>query len=127
MELFLFILIINSNTIDYKVLPSYARYFDVAIIPFSPGQIAKTTSPLKLFEYFALKKPVVVTSEMVECVAFQEVYSANTAFLFAEKIKEAYSQGKSVEYTNRLYKLALENSWEKRASALDSVIQKKSS
>lgn len=115
------------GTIDYKVLPSYARYFDVAIIPFSPGQIAKTTSPLKLFEYFALKKPVVVTSEMVECVAFQEVYSANTAFLFAEKIKEAYSQGKSVEYTNRLYKLALENSWEKRASALDSVIQKKSS
>ncbi|MDP1086539.1 hypothetical protein Q6245_29680, partial [Klebsiella pneumoniae] len=46
--------VLYMGSIDYKVLPAYARMFDVCFIPFKPGEIARTTSPLKLFEYFAL-------------------------------------------------------------------------
>ena len=73
--------VLYLGTVDYKILPAYARQFDICFIPFAPGEIARTTSPLKLFEYFALEKPVVVTSEMLECVAFKEVFSGDSARL----------------------------------------------
>ncbi|KAA3437582.1 methyltransferase domain-containing protein [Rufibacter hautae] len=110
------------GTIDYKTLPHYAKYFDVAIIPFSPGQIAKTTSPLKLFEYFALQKPVVVTSEMQECVAFKEVLSGDSAENFIRQINNAYLLSKDQQFKKDLLARALENSWKMRAKALSKRI-----
>jgi glycosyltransferase involved in cell wall biosynthesis len=45
----------------YSDIPSYITRFDVCMIPFKRGSIARTTNPVKLFEYFALGKPVVST------------------------------------------------------------------
>lgn len=111
------------GTVDYKVLPTYASSFHVAIIPFTPGPIAQTTSPLKLFEYFALKKPVVVTNDMVECVAFKEVFSGGNAKEFAKKIQEAYGICQDTNFKNRLKEIALENTWDKRAEALHTFME----
>lgn len=38
---------------QYQLLPAYASRFNAALIPFESGEIARSTSPLKLFEYFA--------------------------------------------------------------------------
>ena len=46
--------VLYLGPVGYGVLPAYARQFDVCFIPFARGEIAHTTSPLKLFEYFAL-------------------------------------------------------------------------
>lgn len=113
--------------VDYKILPLYAIHFHVSIIPFAPGPIAQTTSPLKLFEYFALKKPVVVTKDLTECVAFKEVLSASNAKEFAEKIQEAYRQKDDRIFTDRLREIALENTWDKRAASLDHFIKSRAS
>jgi hypothetical protein len=110
------------GSVDYKVLPIYAASFHVAIIPFTPGPIAESTSPLKLFEYFALRKPVVVTADMIECIAFKEVFSASNAKEFAEKIQEAYRLGKDDKFTKRLKEIALENTWDKRAQTMNNMI-----
>jgi len=103
--------------IEYIDLPHYARHFTIGIIPFSPGDIAKSTSPLKLYEYFALRKPVVVTSDMEECVAYPEVFQGHDAESFCEKINLAITLSTDQDYLTRVETLALENTWQKRADA----------
>jgi GT2 family glycosyltransferase len=109
--------------VGYSVLPFYAMHFDVAIIPFHLGRIAKTTSPLKLFEYFALGKPTVVTSDMAECLRFPEVFHAADGTSFGEAIAKALEAGKDRDYVQRLLRRADENTWDRRAEVLRSAIQ----
>ncbi len=47
--------------IPYEEVPSVIAACRVCWIPFSPGRIVERTNPIKLFEYFALGKPVVST------------------------------------------------------------------
>lgn len=107
--------------VDYRVLPAYARQFDVCFIPFEPGDIARTTSPLKLFEYFALERPVVVTSEMTECVAHPEVFSGRDAEELSSAIDKAISVKSDPVFSARLAQLADENDWDCRARTLETV------
>jgi glycosyltransferase involved in cell wall biosynthesis len=46
---------------EYEAMPSYIGAFDVCLIPFLTGKVSQTTNPVKVFEYFALGKPVVST------------------------------------------------------------------
>ena len=70
---------------DYVSLPGYLSTFDVATIPFRINSITLSTSPLKLFEYFAAGKPV-VTTPMPECEAFGKVAIARDAREFTEAL-----------------------------------------
>jgi len=115
--------VIYIGPVDYKVLPGHARLFDVCLIPFRPGEIARTTSPLKLFEYFALEKPVVVTSEMVECVAYPEVFRGATATGLSEALDAALASGQSPASRERLRILADENDWDKRVETLARAVE----
>jgi glycosyltransferase involved in cell wall biosynthesis len=109
------------GVVEYNVLPAYGRQFDVCIIPFAPGEIARTTSPLKLFEYFALEKPVVVTSEMVECVAFKEVFSGDSVNAISQAIDKALTVKADPELKTRLAQLADENSWDERVRNMEQL------
>lgn len=112
-----------AGTVDYKVLPAYAKEFDVCFIPFKPGEIAKTTSPLKLFEYFALQKPVVVTSDMLECTAFAEVLHADTVEGLSEKIDIGLTLTHNEDFKKRMLELANENSWDARVKGMEVIFQ----
>lgn len=116
--------VIYLGPIDYKVLPAHAQLFDVCLIPFRPGEIARTTSPLKLFEYFALEKPVVVTSEMVECVAYPEVFRGATAEGLSEALDAALVARKSAGSRDKLKELADKNDWDRRAETLALAIER---
>ena len=116
--------VLYLGTVDYKILPAYAQLFDVCFIPFSPGAIARTTSPLKLFEYFALEKPVVVTSEMLECVAFKEVFSGDSASTLSQAIDAAIQIKNDPAFKKRLAQLADENDWDERARVMEVIFKK---
>ncbi|MHC0510524.1 glycosyltransferase [Achromobacter aegrifaciens] len=109
--------------IDYRLLPGYAKEFDVAIIPFAHTDVARTTSPLKLFEYFAMEVPVVVTSSMDECCAYDEVLSAHDAASYVEAIDKAFELRLDRQYRGRLAALADGNDWTVRAKALEPVFE----
>ncbi len=111
--------LLNLGTVDYKVLPAYARQFDICFIPFKPGNIAKTTSPLKLFEYFALEKPVVVTKDMDECTAYTEVFRGSTLDELSDAIDTALLVKDQESFKARLRELADQNDWSKRALAYE--------
>lgn len=106
------------GAIDYALLPYHAQHFDVAMIPFKPGDIARTTSPLKLFEYFALGKPVVVTDGMLECQQFEEVLVAGSVEDYSRKIDEALDLTHDGEFVGRCRRQADNNSWNVRARSL---------
>ncbi len=111
------------GTVPYSELPAYAHYFDVAVIPFKPGEIARTTSPLKLFEYFALGKPVVVQQQMEECVAYDFVRGADSVDSWIDQIRKALKDAKSGRLRSRLRSAAELNSWSVRARDLLKVIK----
>lgn len=113
--------VLNLGWVDYKALPAYGRMFDVCMIPFAPGDIARTTSPLKLFEYFALEKPVVVTSFMDECIAYKEVFSGNSAQSISAAINAALQAGDDPQFKRRLALLADANKWDERAKEFEKV------
>lgn len=110
--------VLYLGVVDYKVLPAYAKRFDVCFIPFKPGDIAQSTSPLKLFEYFALEKPVVVTSDMRECVQYPEVFHGENVEELSAAIDEALAIKDDALFKQRMAELADENDWDKRAEAM---------
>ena len=117
--------VIYLGAVDYQILPAYARQFDVCFIPFAPGEIARTTSPLKLFEYFALEKPVVVTSEMNECTIFKEVFSGDSARALNQAINDAICRKSNSSFKARLAQLADENDWDERVRTMEVVFPHK--
>ena len=108
--------------VDYQELPIYANYFDISIIPFRLGDIARATSPLKLFEYFAIGKPIVVTSDLIECTKFEGVASARNIPEFIEKIDEAIALKNNKELQQKYQQYANQNSWIKRAKQLSKFV-----
>lgn len=111
--------VLCPGPIDYSILPAFAGEFDICFIPFEPGEIAKTTSPLKLFEYFALEKPVVVTSFMDECVLHPEVFSGKDANELSQKIDAALKVSEDETFKKRLSEMADENNWDQRVTAYE--------
>lgn len=116
--------VLYLGAVDYGVLPAHARLFDICFIPFEPGEIARTTSPLKLFEYFALEKPVVVTADMVECVAHREVFCGGSVAELSSAIDAAFAVKDCGEHRARLRQLADENDWDRRAETLAHAIER---
>jgi glycosyltransferase involved in cell wall biosynthesis len=104
----------------YAELPEYLHFFDVATIPFLVNEITHATSPLKLFEYMAGGKPIVITP-MRESMQYEGVLVANGPDEFVEKLDQALLLTKDPQYINQIKKLALDNTWESRA---EDIIQK---
>lgn len=105
------------GTKDYKILKYYAVKIDVLTIPFLLNDITKSTSPLKLFEYMALHKPI-VTTNMNECQKYSSVIIGKTHASFLKNLKIAYDNRNDKQYMKLLDKQAQENSWDSKAKVL---------
>jgi glycosyltransferase involved in cell wall biosynthesis len=106
----------------YPILPKYAVWFDVATIPFVLNKITESTSPIKIFEYMALGKPI-VTTDLRECRKYKSVLIGKDYEDFIEKIDEALKLRDDPTYLGLLDKEAKENTWEDRARKIDEAIQ----
>ena len=104
---------------DYKDLISYAKYFDVAIIPFIVNNLTNAVSPVKFFEFAALGIPT-VSSEINEMIQYScpLVQLYNSCEDMVEKIDLLCTHNSAKEL---LKKIAFENTWSKR---VDYVLDK---
>ena len=102
---------------DYTELAGYVHYLDVCIIPFAVNEITMATSPVKLFEYMAMGKPI-VTTDLPECRKYEVVRTAGSAEEFAEAVVECYGQREDNEMKERLRECAWQNDWSARAKEL---------
>lgn len=108
---------------NYKVLKNYAKKADVLIIPFKINDITKSTSPVKIFEYMALHKPI-VTTDMPECRKYQSVLIGHNKKEFIKKLDEALKLRNNKNYINLLDKEAKDNDWNIKAKVIVDMIKK---
>lgn len=109
--------------IDYKDLINYSRYFDVCIVPFIKNDITDSTSPLKIFEYMALEKPI-VTTDINECKNYESCLISKDYDEFIRNIDKALKlEIDNKEYFNILRREAEENTWDNRAELIKEAIK----
>jgi hypothetical protein len=106
----------------YEELPRYLQYIDVATIPFMVNEITHATSPLKLFEYMAGEKPIVITP-MQESMHYPGVFVGETPEQFASQLDRALEARGDPAYLELLRKTAEANTWERRAEEILSLIE----
>jgi len=111
------------GTRDYKVLKNYANLADVLIIPFIINDITKSTSPVKIFEYMALHKPI-VTTDMNECRKYKSVLIGKNHKEFLKQLEKAISLKNDNEYIKLLDSEAKANDWSMKAKAIVDEISK---
>lgn len=100
--------------INYYQLPRYAQHFSVSTIPFRINDITDSTSPIKLFEYMALNKPIVTTA-MPECRKYKSVLIGENHEHFIEKIEDAVNMNLPTNYFEEMKKEYVGNTWDQKA------------
>jgi hypothetical protein len=106
-------------------IPGYIRGFDVCINPFRVDNVSRSVSPLKVFEYLAMKKPVV--SVRMESLEKEEVspfiYFSSSHEDFNNKLNAAIRE--KDKFRERLdYKIVGEYSWDKLFEKVSRAIDK---
>lgn len=109
---------------SYSELSNYLAGFDVAILPFKVNQVTQSTSPIKLFEYFAGGKPVVSTP-LREVMQYDAAFIARDSREFANMIDAALGKSKESQFICKLQDIARKNTWEQRAEQILSAMEKK--
>ena len=108
---------------DYRLLPSYLKGFDVAVIPFQINELTRGVNPVKLYEYLAAGKPVVST-DLPEVRAFRPVVTlAPSPGQFVKRLEEELA-GDSPEKAAGRLQMAEQHSWEARANAVETQIER---
>ncbi|USV58815.1 glycosyltransferase [Aeromonas encheleia] len=100
---------------SYFELPKYASFYDIGILPFKKYKLTESVSPVKLFEYMALGKPI-VTTDLPECLKYESclVAPSNDYEMFIENLHIAVFAINCKEYRDSLRKDAMDNSWEEK-------------
>jgi glycosyltransferase involved in cell wall biosynthesis len=100
-------------------LPAYLAHGDVAIIPWKVNAITAATSPLKLYEYLAMRKPV-VAPDLPLLRATPGVVCAPGAEDFVRQV--GLSRGRALD-VQVLEPYLLDNSWQTRLPALWQLVE----
>ena len=108
--------------IPYDSVPQYISHFNVALIPFKITEYTRSTNPLKLFEYLALGKPVVVTNMQGYEAYSDVVYVSRDYDEFSDNIRKALEKNKK-GINLQAIKIAQTNTWRTRVNFISQEIQ----
>ena len=108
--------------VAYQALPQYLADFDVALVPFRNVGVTQSVNPLKLYEYFAAGKPVIVP-DIPELTRWQPlVYVATTAAELVEQVEQSLKEPSELKVSRQM--VAAENSWEAKVADILKVLGK---
>jgi len=88
--------VIFPGSVPYEEIPTYIKACDVGILPFPDSLWWRMSSPLKLFEYQAMEKPVILTNieshrEAAKDGKFLFLIPSNSVEDISDGIKKAYT------------------------------------
>ena len=104
-------------------IPEVLRAIDVGIIPYLKNELTQGVYPLKINEYLAAGKAVVMTDFAHLPEFSQTVCFAGCKQTFAEGLREALATDSAEKKKERI-EIARKNSWENRVEELSDVIEK---
>jgi glycosyltransferase involved in cell wall biosynthesis len=114
-----------EKPVAYEEVPNWINRHDIGILPFKDWDGWNVSSPIKLFEYLACGKPVIVTNIPAHCNVLQDspfAFWANQGSPedIAQAIRHAYKKRKDfVSLGSEARKLALaKHTWASQAEKL---------
>ncbi len=111
------------GTRDYEALPNYLHIFSVCLIPFTPSEFADSINPVKLYEYLACGKPVVLF-KMQEALEYAELlYIAADKEDFLVQLDMALTEQNS-ELVEKRKSVAKQHDWSLKAAKLEQLLLK---
>jgi glycosyltransferase involved in cell wall biosynthesis len=113
----------NLGAKNYDTLPKYAKYFNCALIPFKRGDIAKATSPVKLFEYMAAGLPTVCSRDLKECEGYEYVYMSKDDKEFMLNVDKAIKTYGDAAAREKLLEQAEKNTWSSRVKCIIEALE----
>ena len=107
--------------VPYSALPAWANECDVLVMPYADLPVTRLMQPLKMLEYLATGKPVVVrnlpaTSSWSDCMDL-----AGSAEEFASMVEHRLATGISASQTLARTRLAA-HSWGEKAAELERIV-----
>lgn len=111
-----------AKPVDYQEIPEIVRGFDIGIIPFIQNEFTKNIYPLKINEYLALGKAVVMTNFADLSEFASVVKTANSAEEFILAIRKSLKENQD-EMKNKRIETAKNNSWHNRAEEFAEIIR----
>ncbi len=107
--------------LPYSEVPRAMASFDVALIPFKEGPVARGADPIKIYEYFAAGRPVVTTpvSDAEQLVPL--LYSASGEAAFCAAIEQALAErtsGEGEALARARKEFAARHDWAARAESM---------
>lgn len=106
---------------NYTTIPDYVNFFDVCTIPFKRNQFAHAINPVKIYEYFALGKPVVACKTQ-EISNFSDLlYIAENKNDFLDQLEKALSEQDSRIQRERKT-VAKSNDWSFKAESIKKAL-----
>lgn len=105
------------GTVPYKELIQYGNCCSALIIPFLINEITLSTSPVKVFEYMSMEKPI-VTTDLPECRKYKSVMIGKNHEDFIRKLEVALSKQNDEKYKALLRDEAKANTWTKKVEEI---------
>jgi len=102
-------------------LPRYLKDMDVCIIPFLRNEFTRSIYPLKVNEYLAAGKPVIMTRFADLSEFHRLVYTTDTVSEFKTSLIEAL-ESNTIERQTERQNFARNQSWTKRAEEISTLI-----
>ncbi len=105
-----------------RELPAFLQHFDVTVIPFLLNKLTASVYPLKINEYLAAGKPVVVTNFSEDIRSFaKDIYVANNDDQFLQLINRAIGENTQQLIRQRVATAQL-NTWTERVREFWGVV-----
>jgi polysaccharide pyruvyl transferase CsaB len=101
----------------YAELPAYLERFDVATIPFQVSDVTHSVSPLKLFEYMAGGRPIVIP-DLREAGSYPGVLIGHDADDYVQRLRDGIALRDDDGYAAKLRRTARNNTWDQRVLML---------
>lgn len=99
-------------------LPPYLSSAEFCLLPFKPSKITDSVSPIKVYEYLFMAKPVVSTN-MAEVVGFPNVFTARNEAEFALQCQKMGDEKNLIKSNkNEIEEFISQNSWFSRLQKL---------
>ncbi|GMA66133.1 glycosyltransferase [Alicyclobacillus fastidiosus] len=113
------------GAVPYEDLPGYLQALDILLLPRISSKASTSSNPLKLFEYLAVGKPIVVDGVPITSDVNRLVYTTNEKVTFQDAFRNAMVEvrnpSKSKVRDRQAY--ALTRTWDQRVNrALKSVL-----